>query len=69
METKKLHFETLQVHVGQEQADPATDCPRSTYLPDHLLCIPQFRSCSRTFRFARSGKHLRPPDQLHPRSF
>ena len=25
MVTKKLHFETLQVHVGQEQADPATD--------------------------------------------
>ena len=21
----KLHFETLQLHVGQEQADPATD--------------------------------------------
>jgi len=25
METKKLHFETLQLHVGQENADPATD--------------------------------------------
>lgn len=25
MATNKLHFETLQVHVGQEQADPATD--------------------------------------------
>nr|WP_129733403.1 O-acetylhomoserine aminocarboxypropyltransferase/cysteine synthase family protein [Parabacteroides goldsteinii] len=25
MATKKLHFETLQIHVGQEQADPATD--------------------------------------------
>ena len=25
MSTKKLHFETLQLHVGQEQADPATD--------------------------------------------
>lgn len=24
METKRLHFETLQVHVGQEQPDPAT---------------------------------------------
>lgn len=23
--TQKLHFETLQLHVGQEQADPATD--------------------------------------------
>jgi O-acetylhomoserine (thiol)-lyase len=25
MATKKLHFETLQLHVGQEQADPTTD--------------------------------------------
>ena len=26
MSTKtKLHFETLQLHAGQEQADPATD--------------------------------------------
>ena len=22
---KKLHFKTLQLHVGQEQADPTTD--------------------------------------------
>lgn len=25
MDIKKLHFETLQLHVGQEQADSATD--------------------------------------------
>ena len=25
MAQKKLHFETLQLHVGQEQADPTTD--------------------------------------------
>lgn len=25
MDRKNLHFETLQLHVGQEQADPATD--------------------------------------------
>ena len=25
MSEKKLHFETLQLHVGQEQADPASD--------------------------------------------
>ena len=24
-EARKYHFETLQLHVGQEQADPATD--------------------------------------------
>ena len=25
MSTRKLHFETLQIHVGQETADPVTD--------------------------------------------
>ena len=25
MANQKLHFETLQLHVGQEHADPATD--------------------------------------------
>ena len=25
MAKRELHFETLQLHVGQEQADPATD--------------------------------------------
>ena len=25
MSEKKLHFETLQLHVGQEQPDPVTD--------------------------------------------
>ena len=25
MSNKKLHFETLQLHLGQEQADPTTD--------------------------------------------
>ena len=24
MSERKLHFETLQLHVGQEQADPVT---------------------------------------------
>ena len=32
METKKLHFETLQLHVGQEQPDPATDA-RAYFVP------------------------------------
>ena len=30
-------FETLQFHVGQEQADPATDSRAVPYLPDHFL--------------------------------
>ena len=33
MAQKKLHFETLQLHVGQEQPDPATDARASWTLP------------------------------------
>ena len=37
---KKLRFETLQLHVGQENPDPATELVRC-YLPDHKLRVPQ----------------------------
>lgn len=32
-------FETLQLHVGQEQADPATD-PGRSHLRHHFLRVP-----------------------------
>ena len=35
MSKKNYHFETLQLHVGQEHPDSATDA----YLSDHFLCI------------------------------
>ena len=37
---KKLHFETLQLHVGQEQADPATDA----------RAVPIYQTTSYVFR-------------------
>jgi len=37
---KKLHFETLQLHVGQEQADPATDS----------RAVPIYQTASYVFR-------------------
>ena len=40
MATKNLHFETLQVHVGQEQADPATDA-RAVPIYQTTICISQ----------------------------
>ena len=33
---RDLKFETLQLHVGQETADPVTDI---------IICIPQFTAC------------------------
>ena len=44
---RDFKFETLQLHVGQESADPVT------YLPDLFFRIPQFTACSRPFRFKR----------------
>lgn len=40
METKKLHFETLQLHVGQEQPDSATDA----------RAVPIYQTTSYVFR-------------------
>ena len=40
MERTKLHFETLQLHVGQEQADPATDA----------RAVPIYQTTSYVFR-------------------
>ncbi|MBQ9696334.1 MAG: O-acetylhomoserine aminocarboxypropyltransferase/cysteine synthase, partial [Oscillospiraceae bacterium] len=40
MANKKLHFETLQLHVGQEQADPVTD---SRAVPIYLTTTYVFR--------------------------
>ena len=40
MAEKKLHFETLQLHVGQEQPDPATDA----------RAVPIYQTTSYVFR-------------------
>ena len=32
---KKIRFETLQLHVGQENPESATDARACAYLPDH----------------------------------
>lgn len=40
MATRKLHFETLQLHVGQEQPDPATDA----------RAVPIYQTTSYVFR-------------------
>ena len=43
MATRKLHFETLQLHVGQEQPDPATDA----------RAVPIYQTTSYVFRNSR----------------
>ena len=40
---KKYRFETLQLHVGQEQADPATDSRAVPIYATTSLRLPQLR--------------------------
>ena len=43
MSDKKLHFETLQLHIGQENPDPATDA----------RAVPIYQTTSYVFRDCR----------------
>jgi O-acetylhomoserine/O-acetylserine sulfhydrylase-like pyridoxal-dependent enzyme len=64
MGTKKPHFETLQLHVGQEHADPATDA----------RAVPIYQNTSYVFHnsahaaarlLTRSGEYIWKADQFH----
>ena len=60
MAQKKLHFETLQLHVGQEQADPATDA----------RAVPIYQTTSYVFRNSQHAADrfgLRDPGNIYGR--
>lgn len=60
MAERKLHFETLQLHVGQEQADPATDA----------RAVPIYQTTSYVFRNAQHAADrfgLRDPGNIYGR--
>ncbi|MCH4147931.1 MAG: O-acetylhomoserine aminocarboxypropyltransferase/cysteine synthase [Prevotella sp.] len=60
MAEKKLHFETLQLHVGQEQADPATDS----------RAVPIYQTTSYVFRNSQHAADrfgLRDPGNIYGR--
>ena len=60
MTQKKLHFETLQLHVGQEQPDPATDA----------RAVPIYQTTSYVFRnsaHAADRFDLRDPGNIYGR--
>ena len=57
---KKLHFETLQLHVGQEQADPATDA----------RAVPIYQTTSYVFHSAQHASDrflLKDPGNIYGR--
>ena len=58
--SKKLHFETLQLHVGQEQPDPATDA----------RAVPIYQTTSYVFRNSQHAADrfgLRDPGNIYGR--
>lgn len=60
MSQKKLHFETLQLHVGQESADPATDS----------RAVPIYQTTSYVFQDCRNAAErfaLRAPGNIYGR--
>ena len=60
MDRKKLHFETLQLHVGQEQPDPATDA----------RAVPIYQTTSYVFRNSQHAADrfaLRDPGNIYGR--
>ncbi|MBR1463235.1 MAG: O-acetylhomoserine aminocarboxypropyltransferase/cysteine synthase [Prevotella sp.] len=60
MAERKLHFETLQLHVGQEQADPATDA----------RAVPIYQTTSYVFRNSQHAADrfgLRDPGNIYGR--
>ena len=60
MAQKKLHFETLQLHVGQEQPDPATDA----------RAVPIYQTTSYVFRNSQHAADrfaLRDPGNIYGR--
>ena len=60
MSNKNLHFETLQVHVGQEQADPATDS----------RAVPIYQTTSYVFHSAQHASarfHLKDAGNIYGR--
>ena len=60
MAKNKLHFETLQLHVGQENPDPATDA----------RAVPIYQTTSYVFRDSQHASDrfgLRDPGNIYGR--
>lgn len=65
METKKLHFETLQLHVGQETPDPATDARAVPIYQTTSYVFRDSAHAARTIWIARPWEYLWTTDQFH----
>ena len=55
MKTQKLHFETLQLHVGQEQADPVTDARAVPVYLTTAYLFPDAEEAAARFDLSKTG--------------
>ena len=55
MDTSKLHFETLQLHVGQEQADPVTDARAVPVYLTTAYLFPNAEDAAARFDLSKEG--------------
>ena len=51
LKERKLKFETLQLHVGQEEPDPVTDARAVPIYQTSSYVFHNCKACSRPFRF------------------
>ena len=55
LDRSKLHFETLQLHVGQENPDPATDARAVPIYQTTSYVFPNSQSASDRFALTEQG--------------
>ena len=55
MDSSKLHFETLQLHVGQEQADPVTDARAVPVYLTTAYLFPNAEDAAARFDLSKEG--------------
>ena len=69
MSNKKLHFETLQLHVGQEQPDPATDARAVPIVAGLAVASGAAAVTYALQNIAGAGDHIVAADNLYGGSF
>ena len=62
---RNLRFETLQLHVGQEQPDPATDARAVPIYQTTSYVFQNSRHAADRFSLADGGQYIRTSDEFY----
>ena len=63
MKEKAYKFETLQLHAGQEQADPATDARAVPIYATTSYVFKDSRQAAQRFALQEGGQYLQSSDE------